>query len=162
MNDKSDSYLSICHGHQPTGSLSAVLRSSWTVRKSWDSACSRRFNRPPGVAAGWPGQPSPAPSARIPWPTVNLARGTSKKSTQPVILSEARQASDKQVTSKWRASDKQVHVVNVEAFILAHISDSADKMACILEVFHLNVWEQSQIKAACSLRNRLVCECWNL
>lgn len=64
---------------------------------------------------------SPAPcapsAARIPWPTVNLARGTSKKSTQPVILSEARQA-----------SDKQVHVVNVEAFILAHISDSADKM----------------------------------
>ncbi len=27
--------------------------------------------------------------ARIPWPTVNLARGTCKKSTQPVILSEA-------------------------------------------------------------------------
>lgn len=27
--------------------------------------------------------------SRIPWPTVNLARGTSKKSTQPVILSEA-------------------------------------------------------------------------
>jgi len=27
--------------------------------------------------------------SRIPWPTVNLARGTCKKSTQPVILSEA-------------------------------------------------------------------------
>ena len=32
--------------------------------------------------------------SRLPWPTVNLARGTSKVSREPVILSEARNAWD--------------------------------------------------------------------
>eukprot|EP00438_Fugacium_kawagutii_P024276 Skav222590 [mRNA] locus=scaffold2868:25192:51092:+ [translate_table: standard] len=57
--------------------------------------------------------------SRIPWPTVNLARGTSKKSTQPVILSEA-----------GTIFDRAIQKFIVKSFV---------RMACMLGVFGVKV-----------------------